>query len=454
MIPRTRTLRSALTLSTFLLLACLLAASFLGIERLLTRELHRDLQRAAGQQGAFVEAAIQHHAKAGPEALRREILDLADRSGALVLVRRGDETIASRSTDERSSVDTDGTVRGADGLMYRAVVSRVGEYLVVAGLPTTPIDELRSMLVRVMAVALVAALLLGSLLARALASRAVAPLLAVSEAADRIDLGHMGARLSLPRGAHLEVQRLAESFNRMLERLEAAVGRLQQFTADAAHELRTPLATLKTQAETALADGRYAPGAASLIRSQLEEIDRLRDLVADLLILAQLDAGSEVSHGVDLTDLVLEAVERSRPLSEQRGIALRVEQADVLSVNGDAAQLRRALDNLIENALKFTATGGEVAVSLRGHDANARLEIRDSGSGIAPENLPHIFKRFYRADASRSRETGGAGLGLAIVAGIVRAHHGSVEVASEPQKGSRFTIELPLASVDPTARTG
>jgi heavy metal sensor kinase len=294
-----------------------------------------------------------------------------------------------------------------------------------------------------MAVCLTGGLVLAALLARALAGRATAPLEAVADAAGRVRDTNLSERLKPLRRHYHEVERVRDAFNQMLDRLEGAVVQLRQFTADASHELRTPLSVLKAQAQAALSSGVLEPEAASLVKSQLEEIDRLTLMVEDLLTLSRLDSGSLDRASVDLADLVLESVEQFRAVAERKGVELAVTEIEPSVLEGDRSQLRRVVSNLLDNALKYTEPGGHVIVELGRRQDRMRLVVADDGQGIPPSEVPLIFERFYRADPSRSRRTGGAGLGLAIVKRIVESHGGSVSVTSEPGKGATFVVHLP-----------
>jgi heavy metal sensor kinase len=288
-------------------------------------------------------------------------------------------------------------------------------------------------------------LLVAALLARALAAKATAPLAAIGEAAERVHEENLSERLPQPERVYQEAERVRTSFNQMLDRLEGAVLELRQFTADASHELRTPLSVLKLQAQSALSSGTLDARAAVLVRSQLEEIDALKLMVEDLLTLSRLDSGPAQRSPVDLADVVVETVEQFRPMAESKGIDLEVMDLAAAPVEGERSELRRVIQNLLDNALKYTDRGGRVEVALERNDGSVRLRVRDTGAGIPASETERIFERFYRADPSRDRRTGGAGLGLAIVARIVDWHQGAVSVESEVGEGSSFVVQLPLS---------
>jgi heavy metal sensor kinase len=243
-----------------------------------------------------------------------------------------------------------------------------------------------------------------------------------------------------------ELDRLAETMNDMLARLEQAFAQSRRFAADAAHELRTPLAALRGTTEVALRGDRSPQEYRKVLASSLEEVERLIRLSEDLLLLSRSLAGPEpAQERVDLEPLLLEGLDAGARLGQAAGVSVRIESAAPAVVRGDATALRRALLNLVENAVKYTPRGGKVELSLTAEEGTASLTVSDTGMGVDPADAERIFEPFVRLDAARSRDTGGAGLGLAIARSIVVAHRGTLSVESRPGSGSRFTIRLPLA---------
>jgi signal transduction histidine kinase len=232
----------------------------------------------------------------------------------------------------------------------------------------------------------------------------------------------------------------------MLARLEEAFTQSRRFAADAAHELRTPLAALRGSIEVALR-GERSPGEyRRVLASGLEEVERLIRLSEDLLLLSRSMAGPEPTRAVvDLEPLLLEVFDVGARLGHAAGVSVRIERAAPAPVRGEAVALRRALVNLVENAVKYTPRGGKVDLSLSAEAGTAVIEVSDTGIGLEPADAERIFDPFVRLDAARSRDTGGAGLGLAIARSIAVAHRGTLAVESRPGAGSRFTLRLPLA---------
>jgi signal transduction histidine kinase len=233
----------------------------------------------------------------------------------------------------------------------------------------------------------------------------------------------------------------------MLERLDAAFDAQRRFTSRAAHELRTPLTILKGEAQVALGRQRSVGEYEELLRSSLEEIDKLVQIIDDLLLLARYEGGElEVPHErVALGEIVRGVADRLRPFASRKEIELIVE-AEELSVDGDAHALERLACKLIENALFYTPRGGRVSARLIGRDGHADLIVEDNGVGIAPEDLSHIFDRFYRSSTAREMRPEGSGIGLSMAAIIARLHGTTINVTSEKGAGTRFVVSFLLAA--------
>ena len=237
----------------------------------------------------------------------------------------------------------------------------------------------------------------------------------------------------------------------MIERLDAAFQRQRRFTADAAHELRTPLAVICARAEAARARPRDPSYDARALDDIHAEGQRLRALVERLLALARIDAGQPLKLvPLDLEDLVAAVAERIGPLAHERGLEVRTLIEETPPVRGDAVWLTQVLFDLLDNALRHTPAGGLVTLSLEPAPGGVALKVADTGEGIPPEHLPRLFERFYRADQARTRVSGGAGLGLAICSWAAEAHQGRLSVESEVGDGTIITLWLPAS--DPTSR--
>jgi heavy metal sensor kinase len=285
-------------------------------------------------------------------------------------------------------------------------------------------------------ICVLAALLAGYWLARG----AVRPIERVASVAAQIEAEDLDRRIH-SRNAPSEVQRLSDTFDAMLDRLEKAFAGQRDFVMDMSHELRTPLTALRGNIDVLLMDDTIDAATRSQLERMSREVQRLVRLTSNLLYSAHAEAGREVERRpVDLDVLVLEVCRQARTLRPE--VEVRMGDEDQVSVTGDYDLLKQVVLNLLDNAVKYSPGGSVVNVAVRGDADAARVVVRDQGPGIGPEQLPHIFQRMYRAENGRRRTTG-AGLGLSISEWIAKAHGGRIEVESEPGKGSTFTLVLP-----------
>ncbi len=281
-----------------------------------------------------------------------------------------------------------------------------------------------------------------------LAERTIAPIIEVTEAAHGITADNLSRRL--PIGSYRdELAQMVACLNQMLDRLEKSFRRIRQFSGDASHELRTPLTILRGETEVALRWAKTPEEFRDMLRSNMEEIDRMERIIESLLTLAKSEVGEltlEMKQ-LSLSDLVQELYLQSRILCETKNIEVQLllEVDEEVRIRGDELRLRQMFLNLISNAIKYTPENGHLEIVLAQESGFARVDIIDSGIGIAPEHLPHIFDRFYRVDKARNRMDGGTGLGLSIVKWIAEAHGGSIKVTSDVGSGSAFSVRLPIA---------
>jgi len=276
-----------------------------------------------------------------------------------------------------------------------------------------------------------------------LAGRALSPIDHMAAAAEHITGSDLSGRMGPQRSG--ELTRLAAAFDRMLERLDKAFQRERRFVSDVSHELRTPLTALRGRIEVTLTRPRSGPEYEDTLHGLQTEVARLTRLSEDLLLLARFDRGApppRMEH-VDLSPLLASVADQVRPLALQRNQVLVEAIEPGLTVRADADQLIRLFFNLLENAVKFTDDGGQISLTGRRDGTAIAVDVSDTGAGIGPEHLDYIYDRFYRADDSRARATGGHGLGLAIASEIARAHGGTLSVSGPPGEGSTFTVALP-----------
>jgi heavy metal sensor kinase len=291
-------------------------------------------------------------------------------------------------------------------------------------------------------------LALAGLTGYLLAQRALAPLETMACRAEQITSERLHERLPNAETSD-ELGHLARVFNSLLARLEQSFEQLRRFTSDASHELRTPLTSIRSVGEVALQKDGSREDYRETIGSMLEEANRLTALVDSLLTISRADAGRIQLHPTVFSamDLAREAAALFDVLIEEKHQKLSVEGDENLNVDGDRVFLRQALVNVIHNAVKFSPVGGAISVRVKNEPAGGlRLEVVDSGPGIAPEHSARIFDRFYRVDESRSRDPGGTGLGLSIAQWAVRVHGGSIQLLPTPGAGCTFQICLPPAA--------
>ena len=319
-------------------------------------------------------------------------------------------------------------------------------FFVVVGQSLKDLERAQKQMLVLLAVSNPIALVLASLGGLWIANKALRPVDRLTRAAERIGRGNLSERVEESE-SHDELGRLAATFNEMISKLEQAFERERRFTADASHELKTPLAVLRGDIEVALRRDRSTEEYKRVLASSLEEIARLTKLADDLLTLARSDAGEQVLElePVRLDSLAAEARSFIQPLAAASGIALNHEAPPApVVIEGDAKRLKQLFVNLLDNAIKYTASGGSAQLRLSVEDGAALIEVSDTGRGIPKDALPRIFERFYRQSDPRDSRVTGFGLGLAISKWIVDAHNGSIEAESEEGRGSRFIIRLPL----------
>jgi heavy metal sensor kinase len=422
-------------------------------------------QRRAHQIADTIVAAAS---RTGDEAVGRQIEDLysPEANDRFIRVTRGDGRVlyASGAPKDGSfdprQVPAPGGGRDGDllrkeilpggSLLIAAryyVAADSSRYLVEVGTSSDRTDATVRQVLLILGVGLPIAVSVAVAGGFVLVRRALRPVDRLSRKAADITHHSLSERLPVVRTGD-ELERLSLSLNLMISRLEDAINSSKQFVADASHELRTPLAVLRGELESLAQDAQLKVQTREGLGSMLEEVDRLAEIVEGLLALSRLDTGEGKAEWVrfDLAELVVTTADQMGLLAEDKNITVASESSSPVMIQGDRARLKQVVVNLLDNAIKYTPNGGRITLKISQDNGYAVLDVTDDGVGIPADALPHVFKRFFRVDGSRSRDQGGAGLGLSIVKSICDAHGAKVEVSSAPGLGSHFRIRQPLAS--------
>jgi len=448
------TLWYLLTLGVILLLFA--AFLYWQLQRSLYAQVDTTLQLAATQSLINVDAEgdriafqnvenLSDTARSQNEALTFYLLAT---DGALV-DQLGRDTAVSPQTPPQPGYVTLSTGEDRWRLYTQAVTAAdaAGWVQVVQNLD--PVDETLEKLLTQMAIGVPLALALAGVGGLFLASRALQPIARITRTAQSISGSDLNRRIHY-QGPADELGRLAQTFDEMLDRLQAAFERERRFTGDAAHELRTPLAALKGRIGVTLSQPRQVPEYTATLQEMEGQVDRLIHLSNDLLFIARLDQGQRPLQlePIDLHDFLSAVVEQVSPLAEAKQIELNETIPDDLTIRGDIDLLIRLFLNLLDNAIKYTPEGGQVIVAAQLENKQVGIAITDTGPGISSEHLPHLFERFYRVEGDRARRRrgsgqSGAGLGLAIAYEIARVHGGQLTVESRSNQGAAFMVHLP-----------
>ena len=331
------------------------------------------------------------------------------------------------------------------GAPIRVAAIRDNNFVYFVGYPLAELGDLFESLYLIFLILIPIALGVSVFGGLALANRALRPVAAITTRARKITAENLDQTIPAP-NVDDEIGRLTATINEMIQRLHSSFAQVKQFSADASHELRTPLTIIRGEIELALRSTKTQEEYRRVLESALEEILRLTSIIDNLLMLAKADQGSYAANfsEVDLGSLVEELYEDCSMLALRKHIAVRLLKNTPITLVGDRIRLRQLFLNLVDNAIKYTPEGGSVSLSMDRRNGSALFEVQDTGIGIPPEEVEKIFDRFYRVDKARSRDLGGTGLGLSIAKWIVELHRGTITVQSEPQKGSTFTVTLPI----------
>ena len=415
------------------------AGVWLIVEHSLSAAVHDGLTR---QRTGVITVLETEYNPAHPDHVREELSEYAEASpgGRWISVTSDIPVADTHGVGLLSSLPTPGFQTLSQTVTVHGAVFHIQVAL--------PLDQQRDTLARLRTLLLWSAPLVLAIAALAgywISRRALIPVDAITRAAQSIGIDNLSDRLPVPASGD-ELARLAETWNGMLERLEASVKRLTQFTADASHELRTPVALIRTTAEIALRRERTSADYRDALYHIIDESDRTARLVDDLLLLARADAGLPAVplEYLDLALLVRDVCRQGQVLAGERQLQFAAHTPDQsVFVRANDPALRRLLLVLVDNAVKYTPAGGQVTVSVAHDDAGPSVTVRDTGVGIPPAALPRVFDRFYRVDESRNRDTGGAGLGLSIARWIADRHQAHLEAESAVGHGSTFRLRFP-----------
>jgi len=457
------TIRARLTALYFLVLAASFTGFFWICDYGFQKSINTAVNDASKRNLDTVRGVLERHISQGSPDLTQELTRLSGlwESGAIFEVAGPDGKWLYRSPRFLSAdpalrpAAREGTsfqTTNLEALQYRIARQRIALngniYLVDAAVPTEPFDQALDNFRIIEKRYLPLLVILASLLGYWLSARALAPVSRIIQGAERVGVRNLSRRLEVPR-ARDELRRLTEHLNAMLDRIEASVKRITQFTADASHDLRTPLALIRTNAELVLRRPRSESEYREALHRILVTSEETTELIEQLLMLARADANVAQlkMEPTELYKIVRAAGQKARMLAAGKGLSFSESGPPCgLTLLANAAALERLLLSVVDNAVKYTLPRGHVALVLSVQGSQAVIEVRDTGIGIAEQDLPHVFERFYRADQTRSRETCGSGLGLSIAKWIAETHNGSIELRSRPGQGTTVIIRLPLTS--------
>jgi heavy metal sensor kinase len=446
--------------------AVLAAATYLALQTSLVGALRENQLRRARQIGELVREEVKngHQAKIGAEvevryapALNDRFVRITQRDGATLYLST---MPTSQSFDpavlpppiwpEQAESAREMPLVGGRKILLTSHTLKLPDgpgFLIETGAPMDGVQaDLKKWLLFLAAMLpVVLAIAVGG--GFALVKRALLPVDRIAASAERISSQNLSERLPVAQTGD-ELERLSEALNHMIERLDSAFRHSRQFVADASHELRTPLTVLQGELEMLVRQPQFTAEWRDRVGSALEEVDRLAHIVEGLFAISRLDAGEAAAEWVrfDLGQLATSTADQMGLLAEDKKIRVNCNGQLGVWVEGDRARMKQVVVNLLDNAIKYTPEGGSVSLKVEAENGKAILEVADTGMGIPAESVSRVFDRFFRVDSARSREGGGAGLGLSIVKSICTAHHGRVEVSSELGKGSRFRVELPSIS--------
>jgi len=396
----------------------------------------------ATQEADEIWSQIFRHSLQSP---KKTYIQFLDGRGAIIYrsPSLGPDSLVFPDTIQYNAITM--TTSELGGQLVRIAATRDQNFTYIIGYPLSDLRDLLDNLYVIFLILIPIALAVSFIGGLALAKKSLQPVDEITRHARRITAENLDQVIAVP-NVDDEIGRLGATINDMIRRLHESFARVRQFSADASHELRTPLTVVRGEIELALRTKKSPDEYRRVMESTLEEVLRLTSIIDNLLTLAKAD--QEKVHAelteVELHHLVDELYEDSTILAGSKNITLTLRSNTPITMVGDKGRLRQLFLNLVDNAVKYTPSGGSVTLALERQGNEAVFEVSDTGIGIPQTELGKIFDRFYRVDKARSRELGGTGLGLSIAKWIVELHRGSITVTSEPQKGSTFTVHLPI----------
>ncbi|MET0624989.1 MAG: heavy metal sensor histidine kinase [Pyrinomonadaceae bacterium] len=466
------TVRGRLTLWYVSALALILVAFGVAVYVMLSRSLHRRVDEALRSTLEISITSLTHDTQEGQSsqsAAQSTTAELSHPQQAMMIFDGAGRLLAEHPYEGDLHIRPPDLGAIPDDAVYLYTVAEEGDandrhrlavrrvrippadtpYIILASQPLEAVEDELESLREILYLATPAVLLVAGLGGWFLARQGLAPVGAMARRARQIGAGSLDRQLPVA-NPHDELGQLANSFNELLARLDAAFGEQRRFMADASHELRTPLSVMSTAAGVTLKkEHREEEEYREALQMMAEQTRRLSRIVQDMFILARADAGHYPlqNRALYLNDLLDEVARAGGLLASDKGVTVELTNLPEAAFHGDEDLLRQMVMNLMDNAVKFTPAGGVVRLSLTTRADDYLLSVSDTGPGIPVEARDHVFERFYRADKARSRsEDGGAGLGLAIARWIAQAHDGDLELADSNGTGATFTVRLPLPS--------
>lgn len=396
----------------------------------------------ATQQADEIWSQIFRHSLQSP---KKTFIQFLDRRGTIIYrsPSLGPDSLVFPDTIQYNAITM--TTSELDGQLVRIAATRDRNFTYIIGYPLSDLRDLLDNLYVIFVILIPIALAVSVVGGLALAKKSLQPVDEITRHARRITAENLDQVIAVP-GVDDEIGRLGATINEMIRRLHESFARVRQFSADASHELRTPLTVVRGEIELALRTQKPPEEYRRVLESTLEETMRLTSIIDNLLTLAKADQGQAPANltEVELHNLVDELYEDGTILAEGKNITLTLRANAPTTIVGDRGRLRQLFLNLIDNAVKYTPRDGSVTLSLERKNNSAVFQVTDTGIGIPESEMGKIFDRFYRVDKARSRELGGTGLGLSIAKWIAELHRGTITVTSELQKGSTFTVTLPV----------